>query len=376
MTPLPFIDLRPGDNDAEVRAAIDRVINRGWFVLGPEVEAFEQEFADACGARHAVSCGNGTDAIALLLRALGIGAGDEVIVPAMTAAYTGLAVMMAGARPVFADVDPDTLTMDPGACAAVVTTRTRAIVPVHLYGQAADLDALAAIASRHGLALVEDCCQGHGATAKGVPVGTRGAGGAFSFYPTKNLGALGDGGAVITGDAALADRIRRLRNGGQSDRYHHVEAGINSRLDEMQAAILRAKLPHLPAWTSRRRALAASYRRQLGPGTAPIVERHSGHVYHLFPVRTPDRDALQASLRAAGIETLIHYPVPLPAQAAFAAARASATQAPGRVDTEYPVAARAARELLSLPLHPALRDSDVDRVAAAVNAFAKGRVPA
>ncbi len=212
-------------------------------------------------SRHAVGVGNGTDAITLLLRAADIGPGDEVIVPAMTAAFTALAVLAAGARPVFADVDPDRLTLDPDACAAAVTSRTRAIVPVHLYGQPADLDALSRVAQRHGLAVIEDCCQAHLATCAGVPVGTRGFGGAFSFYPTKNLGALGDGGAVVTGDDAVAARVRRLRNGGQADRYHHVEAGINSRLDELQAAVLRARLPRLPQQTARRRALARSLSR-------------------------------------------------------------------------------------------------------------------
>jgi dTDP-4-amino-4,6-dideoxygalactose transaminase len=369
--PVPFIDLRPGDDAAAINAAIARVIERGWFVLGPEVEAFEQEFATACGAAHAVGVANGTDAIALLLRAAGVEPGDEVIVPAMTAAFTGLAVLMAGGRPVFVDVDPGTLTIDAGACAAAVTPRTRAIVPVHLYGQAADLDAILAVAERHRLAVVEDCCQAHGATARGVPVGTRGVGGAFSFYPTKNLGALGDGGAIITGDATLAERVKRLRNGGQANRYDHVEAGINSRLDELQAAVLRAKLPRLRSDIERRRALAGAYRRQLPAEARPIVERDPGHVYHLFPVRCAERDALQAHLQASGIDTLIHYPVPLPAQAAFAKATAGQGSRRG-----CPVAAQAARELLSLPLHPRLRDADVDAAAGAVNEFWKGRVRA
>jgi dTDP-4-amino-4,6-dideoxygalactose transaminase len=358
---IPFLSLRPGDDADDIRAAIDRVIARGWFVLGPEVEAFEAEFAAASGTRHAVGVGNGTDAIALLLRAAGIGPGDEVIVPAMTAAYTGLAVLMIGARPVFADVDAATLTLDPNACAAAITPRTRAIVPVHLYGQPADLDALCAIADRHHLIVIEDCCQAHGATAGGTPVGTRGIGGAFSFYPTKNLGALGDGGAVTTNDPAIADRIRRLRNGGQADRYHHVEAGINSRLDEMQAAILRAKLPQLAAHTARRRALAAAYRRELGPDVIPVAERSGGHVYHLFAVRSSGRDELQRHLHDAGIETLIHYPVPLHLQPAFADT--------GGARADCPVAAMAGNELLSLPLHPALADADVVTVAGAVNAF-------
>jgi dTDP-3-amino-3,4,6-trideoxy-alpha-D-glucose transaminase len=369
-TPLPFIDLTPFDGargtpaeDADaVRAAIDRVVRRGWFVLGPEVEAFEAEFAKASCAARAVGVANGTDALALILRALGIGRGDEVIVPALTAAYTGLAVLMAGARPVFADVDPDRLTMDPAACGACVGPRTAAILPVHLFGQPADLPALHSIAARHSLALVEDCCQAHLATCGGVPVGTSATAGAFSFYPTKNLGALGDGGAVITGDHALADRLRRLRNGGQADRYHHVEAGVNSRLDELQAAILRARLPFLPQWTVRRRELAADYRAALPP-SSPVPEHDRGHVYHLFPMRSAARDGLQAHLRSTGIETLIHYPVPLPRQLAFAACEPSAA----------PVADRAAGELLSLPLHPRLCREDVARVAGVVREYQKGR---
>jgi dTDP-4-amino-4,6-dideoxygalactose transaminase len=360
--PLRFANLTPGEDDAAVRAAIARVVDRGWFVLGPEVEAFEVEFARESGARHAVGVANGTDAIALILRALNIAPGDEVIVPAITAAYTGLAVLMAGARPVFADVAPDTLTIEPRSAASVVTSRTAAIVPVHLYGQPADMASVGALAERHGLAVVEDCCQAHLATSAGSPVGTLGAGGAFSFYPTKNLGAFGDGGAVLTNDAALANRLRRLRNGGQTDRYHHEEAGVNSRLDEVQAAILRARLPWLREWTSRRRALAGVYRSML-PASLPVVERDGGHVYHLFPVRSADRDLLRAQLERDGIETLIHYPVPLPHQRAFAGCT--------RADT--PVADRAAREVLSLPLHPRLSHDDVRRVANAVAAFEKGR---
>jgi dTDP-4-amino-4,6-dideoxygalactose transaminase len=360
--PIPFIDLTPGDDDAAVRDAIARVLNRGWFVLGPEVEAFEAEFARESGARHAVGVANGTDALALILRALNIGSGDEVIVPAMTAAYTALAVLMAGGKPVFADVAPDTLSIDPRAAASLVSPRTVAIVPVHMYGQAADMSGIRALAERHHLAIVEDCCQAHLATAAGAPVGTIGAAGAFSFYPTKNLGALGDGGAVLTNASALADRVRRLRNGGQSGRYHHEEPGVNSRLDEIQAAVLRARLPRLPAWTSRRRALATAYRAALAPAL-PLAERDAGHVYHLFPIRSANRDALQSHLEREGIGTLIHYPVPLPRQRAFA----------GLARAETPVADRAAREILSLPLNPRLADDEVARVAGAVAAFQKGR---
>ncbi len=347
------------DGDA-VRAAIARVVASGWFVLGPEVAAFEDAFASASGARHAIGVGNGTDAIALVLRALGIGPGDEVITTPLSAAYTALAILMTGARPVFADIDRDRHTLDPAAVRAQITSRTRAIVPVHLYGQAADMRAIEAIASQHNLAIVEDCCQAHLATSDGRPVGTIGVAGAFSFYPTKNLGALGDGGAVITNDAALADRIRVLRNGGQRDRYHHDVAGVNSRLDEMQAAILLARLPYLAAWTRRRRAVAATYRQSITSANVRIPrELDPGHVYHLFIVRSADRTALQGHLQARGIETLVHYPVPIPRQAALADARPD----------PCPEADAACREVLSLPCHPALTASDLEEVAAAISDY-------
>ena len=357
---IPFADLRPGEDAAAVDHAVRRVIERGWFVLGPEVEAFEHEFAAASGAAEAVGVGNGTDALALVFRALGIGHGDEVVTTPLSAAYTALAVMMAGARPVFADVDPDRLTIDPAAAEAAITPRTAAILPVHLYGQAADMTALEAIARRRGLALVEDCCQAHLATAAGRPVGTIGVAGAFSFYPTKNLGALGDGGAVVTNDRALAERLRRLRNGGQTSRYRHAEAGVNSRLDEIQAAVLRERLRFLPAWTERRRHLARLYRGALAGAPVEVPpEIDPGHVYHLFAVRSPERVRLQAHLAAHGIETLVHYPVPIPRQPALDGAK----------PTPCPVADRICEELCSLPLYPALADEAVGAVAAAVRAF-------
>jgi dTDP-3-amino-3,4,6-trideoxy-alpha-D-glucose transaminase len=354
---IPFLSLGLAEDREAVEAAVRRVIDRAWFVLGPEVDAFEQEFAAACGARHAVGAGNGTDAIAVALKALGIGPGDEVVTAAMSAAYTGLAIQMTGATPVFADIDPVRATIAPGAIEQVLSTRTRAIVPVHLYGQAADMDAIGAIASRHGLAVVEDCAQAHLATCGGRPVGTIGTAGAFSFYPTKNLGAFGDGGAVVTNDDALARRVRRLGNGGQSERYRHDEPGVNSRLDEMQAAILRARLPFLAGWTARRRHLAARYRQALAAAAVDVApEVDPGHVYHLFTIRCAGRDRLGAALAEAGIGTLVHYPVALPRQGAFAAARA----------TECPNAEHLASTVLSLPLNPALSDSSVDEVAGAV----------
>jgi dTDP-3-amino-3,4,6-trideoxy-alpha-D-glucose transaminase len=354
-----FNALVPGEDRADVARAIARVVDSGWFVLGPEVEAFEAEFAAASGAAFAVGVGTGTDAISLILRGLGIGPGDEVITPPLSAAYSALAVMMTGARPVFADIDPDRLTLDPGRIEAAITSRTRAIVPVHLYGQPANLEAIAPIAARHGLALVEDCAQAHLATCGGFPVGVIGVAGAFSFYPTKNLGALGDGGAVITNDAELAGRIKRLRNGGQTSRYHHQEPGANSRLDELQAAILRARLPRLRGWTERRRAIAARYRAGIrAAGVRIPPELDAGHVYHLFPVRAADREALQARMAGRGVETLIHYPVPIPRQPALAATDPH----------QCPVADRVCSEVLSLPMYPSLGDEEVEQVVAAVMA--------
>jgi len=357
---VPFMSLVPGPDAVDVRSAIERVITRGWFILGPELEAFEAEFAAASGAAHAVGVGTGTDALALALRALGIGPGDEVITSPLSAAFSAMAILMAGATPVFADIDEARLTVDPDAIAAAITPRTAAIMPVHLYGQAADMPAIAALAERHSLALVEDACQAHLALSADRPVGTFGAAGAFSFYPTKNLGALGDGGAIITNDAALASKLKRLRNGGQTDRYRHPEFGVNSRLDEIQAAILRARLTWLPGWTTRRRALAAHYRKALHD--APVVvppECDPGHVYHLFVVRTAEREAFQAHLAARGIGTLVHYPIPIPRQEAMA----------GLTPATCPVADRVAAEICSLPLHPQLTTADVDLVAAEVHAW-------
>jgi dTDP-4-amino-4,6-dideoxygalactose transaminase len=357
---VPFNALKPAEDRAAIDQAIARVVESGWFILGPEVERFESEFAAACGGTHAVGVGTGTDAITLALRALDIGPGDEVITAPLSAAYSALAVMMAGARPVFADIDPERLTLDPAAAAAAVTPRTKALLPVHLYGQPADMTPLVALAERHNLALIEDCAQAHLATSEGRPVGTMGLAGAFSFYPTKNLGALGDGGAVLTSDATLAARIRRLRNGGQTTRYHHAEAGANSRLDEMQAAILRARLPYLRGWTARRRAIGAAYRAGLAPrGITVPREFDPGHVYHLFPVLTPHRDAVQAHLLRDGVETFIHYPVPIPRQPALASTN----------PRQCPVADRVCAQVLSLPMYPALTDATIAAIVQTVNTF-------
>lgn len=357
---VPFNELTPGEDAAAIRAAIDRVIASGWFVLGPEVEAFESEFAAASRVPHAVGVGTGTDAITLILRALDIGPGDEVITPPLSAAYSALAVMMAGARPVFTDIDPERLTLDARHVEAAITPRTRALLPVHLYGQSADMRPLEAIAARHNLALVEDAAQAQLATADGRPVGTIGIAAATSFYPTKNLGALGDGGAVLTRDAQLAARVKRLRNGGQTSRYHHEEAGANSRLDEMQAAILRARLPFLAGWTARRRAIAARYRAELAAAPLQVPrEFDGGHVYHLFPVLTAERDAFQRHMRERGVETLIHYPVPIPRQPALKSASPAMCA----------IADHVCAQVVSLPMYPALSDAAVAAVTGAAAAF-------
>ena len=359
---IPFLSLRPGDDAPVVQRAIQRVLERGWFILGPELEAFEQELAAASGTATAIGVGNGTDALALILRALGIGPGDEVITSPLSAAFSALAIMMAGARPVFADIDLDRLTIDPDAVAAAITPKTAAIMPVHLYGQPADMPRLMEIAARNGVIVIEDAAQAHLATCNGRPVGTMGVAGGLSFYPTKNLGALGDGGAIITDDRQLADRVKRLRNGGQTKQYRHEEFGVNSRLDEMQAAILRERLTLLPAWTTRRRALAARYHEALHAAAVarggalpidvpPLLD--AGHVFHLFAVRSAARETVRDRLRAHGIDTLVHYPTPISRQAALALENPAIC----------PVADRVCNEVFSLPLYPTLPEAAVDRIA-------------
>jgi len=352
---------------AEIDAALQRVRDRGWFILGPELEAFEAAFAAYNGVGHAVGVATGTDAIEIALRAAGIGAGDEVITVSHTAAATVCAVERAGARPVLVDIDLATYTIDLAAAAAAITSRTRALLPVHLYGQPADLTGLAALAARHGLCLVEDCAQAHGASHAGRRVGSWGQLAAFSFYPTKNLGALGDAGAVITNDGALADRARLLRNYGQAARYHHLEVGMNSRLDEIQAAVLLAKLPHLDGHNRARRALAAAYDEELREVTRPLTRAGDEHVFHLYVVRHPERERLRAALRAAGVDTLVHYPVPVHLQPAYAHL--------GYGKGSLPASEKAAAEVISLPLYIGLGLPQVGEVAARVAAAAGALQP-
>jgi dTDP-3-amino-3,4,6-trideoxy-alpha-D-glucose transaminase len=371
---IPFLDLHTPYRELsdELDAAYRRVMESGWYILGAEVEAFESEFAAYCGARHCVSVGNGLDALALTLRGLGVGPGDEVIVPAHTFIATWLAVSAAGALPVAADVDERTGNLDPAAARAAVTPRTAALMPVHLYGQPADMDAVSAVARRHGLKVVEDAAQAHGARYGGRRAGALGDAAGFSFYPVKNLGALGDGGAVTTDDGELAARVRLLRNYGSRVKYQHEQRGGNSRLDELQAALLRVKLRHLDDWNARRAAVAARYRAALAglPGLAlPHVPDDVEPVWHLFAVRHPRRDELQHHLSRCGIGSMVHYPVPPHQSGAY---RDGAWRGGGLA-----VAERWARECLSLPIGPHLSREDAGLVAAAVARFAgAGRLAA
>lgn len=362
---VPFINLSAQHESlaAELQGAVSRVMESGWFILGPEVEAFEREFAPVAGTSRAVGVASGTDALTLSLWALGVRPGDEVITTPLTATFTALAISRTGATPVFADVDQATLTLAPDTVAEKIGPRTKALVPVHLYGNPCDMPALLEIARDRELVVVEDACQAHGARLGERPAGGWGEAGCFSFYPTKNLGALGDGGLIATRDEALADRLRRLRNGGQENRYLHREAGFNSRLDEMQAAILRAKLPHLAGWTERRRAHARLYRELLEK--APLVWVESlpaaAPAFHLMVARAPQRDRLREALQGSGVQTLIHYPVPAHLQPAY--------RDLGQPQGSCPEAERAAGEIVSLPLYPELTGAQVERVARAILEF-------
>ncbi|MHC5211955.1 MAG: DegT/DnrJ/EryC1/StrS family aminotransferase [Planctomycetota bacterium] len=361
----PFHDLQAAyrAQEREIRQAVLRVLESGRYLLADELAAFESEFAAAVGVGHAVGVSSGTDALVLALRALDIGPEDEVVVPALTAAPTAMAVCAAGARLVLADVDAETLTLDPDALAEALSPRTRAVIPVHLYGQCADMDALARVCAGRPVALIEDAAQAHGATDRGRPAGGMGRVAAFSFYPTKNLGALGDAGAVVTDDATLGARVRRLRTYGAVD-DDFVEPGFNARMDELQAAVLRVRLAHLADASAARRRHAARYRDELrNPHVALPIERDGAvHVYHQFVVRCTARDALAAHLGAHGLATLVHYPRPLHAMTAFASGRARWAREPAQ-------AALASGEVLSLPIQPELGPEHQAEVITAVNAF-------
>ena len=354
----------------EIDAAVARTLASGWYVLGAEGRGFEAEFAAWLGRAHAVGCGNGTDALALALRGLGIGAGCAVATVSHTAVATVAAIEMAGAVPVLIDIDPLHYTMDPAELAAVLANPpaglppVRAVIPVHLYGQAADLAAIVAVCARHGVALVEDCSQAHGAIFSARKLGTFGAAACFSLYPTKNLGALGDGGVIATDDPALAERLAALRQYGWRQHYVSDAVGVNSRLDEVQAAILRVKLPHLDAMNARRGVIAARYDAALAGGRfVPPARRAEGlHVFHQYVLRVADRADVQAVLRVRGIGTGVHYPVPVHLQPAY---RGRVALGPAACrETE-----RAAAEVLSLPMYPELTDAEVAQVCDAVGAL-------
>lgn len=359
---IPFVDLKAQylSIKPEIDDAALAVLGSSQFVLGKFVEAFEQRFAAYCGAEQAIGVNSGTSALHLGLLAAGVGPGDEVITVPFTFVATAAAIHYCGARPVFVDIDPVSFTMDPARIEPAITPRTKAILPVHLYGQPADMDPILDIARRHGLAVIEDAAQAHGAEYKGRRVGSLGDLGCFSFYPGKNLGAYGEGGAVVTSNPEYARTIRMLRDWGQSRRYHHDLKGFNYRMEGLQGAILGVKLTHLDRWTEARRANAEVYRRLLeGSGVRiPMEAPYARHVYHVFAIRTPERDALAQELNAQGIQTGIHYPIPVHLQKAYAD--------PQYKRGYFPHSEAAAAEVLSLPMFPELRSEQIEEVSAAV----------
>lgn len=355
---IPFLDVGAAYRELqkEIDAAVSRVLHSGLYILGPEVDAFEADWASYCGSEHAVGVANGLDALTLALRALDVGPGDEVIVPSNTYIATWLAVSSVGATPVPVEPDPRTFNIDPAGIPRAITPATKAIMPVHLYGQPADLDPILAIAREHRLSVVEDAAQSHGARYRGRRIGSHGDVVCWSFFPGKNLGALGDAGGITTNRADLADRIRVLRNYGSREKYVNEVAGVNSRLDPLQAAVLRAKLPHLDEWTDRRRAVARLYATELAETdlVLPHVPDWVEPVWHLFVVRTAERDKLQKQLTDAGVGTLIHYPIPPHLQQAYTSLQLS--------KYDLPVATYLAAEVLSLPVGPHLSHADAQRV--------------
>jgi dTDP-4-amino-4,6-dideoxygalactose transaminase len=353
-TATPFVDLRRQHTEIEqeISQAIDRVQKSGTFVLGQEVEGFEREFSRYVGAKYGVGVNSGSDALFLTLKALGIGANSEVITVSHTFVSTVDSIVRCGAQPVFVDVEPDTYCIDTAKIEEKITERTKAILPVHLYGHPASLDQILKIARQYGLAVVEDACQAHGAEYKGKKVGSFGNAGCFSFYPVKNLGAYGDGGMVTTNDRSVAERVKLLRNYGQSRKYYHDLVGINSRLDELQAAMLRVKLSRLDEWNEKRRRLAELYEEILGQADVvlPSERTYAKHVYHVFVIRLAGRDSCQRFLQKSGIETQIHYPIPVHKQKAYTAF--------GRTK-DLSVTQTICNEILSLPLYPSLTDEEV-----------------
>ncbi|EJT02483.1 DegT/DnrJ/EryC1/StrS family aminotransferase [Rhizobium sp. CCGE 510] len=360
---IPFLDLKAQYQSikSEIDAAVLGVLASGQYILGEEVARLEQEFADYCDVKHAIAVNTGTSALHLSLLAAGVGPGDEVITVPFTFVATVSAICYAGARPVFVDVEPVTLTMDPAQLEAKITPRTKAIIPVHLYGQMADMDAIKAIADHYRIPFIEDACQAHGAQYKGARAGSIGTSGCFSFYPGKNLGACGEGGIVVTNSDDHAKTMRMLRDWGQEQRYHHLLKGFNYRMDAIQGAILRIKLRHLEAWTEARRAHGRRYSLLLGGSTnlrTPVEIADRRHVYHVYAIRSRDRDELQRVLTADGIQSGLHYPIPVHLQKAHADL--------GYQTGDFPISEAAAREVLSLPIYPEMPAWHVDQVAAAL----------
>lgn len=362
---IPFVSFRPMERelDQDLRSAFERVLARSWYIRGAEDEAFEKAFAQYCGARYCVGVGNGLDALMLALKALDVGAGDEVIVPSNTYIATVLAVMYVGAKPIFVEPDIRTFNIDSARIEEVITPKTRVIMPVHLYGQACDMEPIMEIACKHGLKVVEDCAQAHGATYKGRKIGTFGDAAGFSFYPGKNLGALGDGGAVVTDNEELAERIRALGNYGSDYKYHHIYKGNNSRLDEMQAAFLAAKLPHLDRMNEERRRIAELYTKgiQNPKVVKPYVAPECVPVWHIYAIRCAERNELERYLSKKEIGTNKHYPIPIHLQECC-----RDLQIP---EGSLPVAEEISRTELSLPMYYGMTDEEVQYVIDAVNAF-------
>lgn len=362
MTPsIPFVDLKPqiAALEPDLTQAMQRVLARGDFILGADVDAFEQEFAAYCGVAHAVGVDSGLSALELALRALRLRPGDEVITQANTFIATVGAILAVGATPVLVDCDPDG-GVDPRAVAAAITPRTRAIMPVHLFGRLGNIDGILSVAQRAGVPVIEDACQAHGARLNARRAGSFGLAAAFSFYPAKNLGAFGDGGILVTDSAEVAQTVRALRHYGQKAKYEHVAAPLNHRLDTIQAAVLRVKLPHLDGWNARRRSLAAAYREQLAPLglRLPVGPDDERHVYHLFVVQHPHRDQLRARLTQQGIETGIHYPIPVHRQPVL--------KDLGYASGAFPNAERLAKESMSLPIYPEMPQEHIERIAAVI----------
>ncbi|MBW2039437.1 MAG: DegT/DnrJ/EryC1/StrS family aminotransferase [Deltaproteobacteria bacterium] len=374
---IPFLDLQRQYRriEGEILSATKRVYEKGIFILGEEVSAFEKEFAQYCGVRYGVGVDSGTDALYLALKAVGIGEGDEVITVANSFIATALAISFAGAKPLFVDINPETYTMDPNALERLLRSRNvrnmrrriKAILPVHLYGHPAEMDAIMDIADHYNLIIIEDACQAHGAEYQRKKVGSFGTLGCFSFYPTKNLGGYGDGGMVVTNHENLYENLRLLRCYGEKRKYQHVLKGNNSRLDEIQAAILRVKLKYLDQWNDERREKALIYTRMLKSMEiiCPVEKEYVRHVYHLYVIRTKERDALQTFLKEKGIQTLIHYPIPIHLQKAY--------RELGYHKSDLPLIEQSSREVLSLPCFPEMANPEIEEVAETIRRFVEGK---